>query len=154
MKKTVIIVISIGFIILLSLIFGARFLENKKAELNIAKEQAMAKSADAATKAKILELSLMLINWSDKNNGSYANFVESQPNNDEVKKLINKLEQEKNIKLDYSIASTKNNFVIRIKSSTYDKFYCIDSSTPGISEPTSSTETIFRSKTNCKGESL
>jgi c-di-AMP phosphodiesterase-like protein len=154
MKKAVIIVISIGVIILLSFIFGTRFLENKKSETNTAAQEARAKSADAATKAKILGISLMLEDWYDKNNESYANFTANQSNNDNVQNSIEALEKDKNIQLDYAIASTKDKYVVRIKSSTLNKFYCTDSTSPSISESTSLSEEVFRSKTNCSGKSL
>lgn len=154
MKKAVIIVICIGVVILLSFVFGTRFLENKKSEVNTMAQEAREKSADAATKAKILEVSLMLEDWYDKNNGSYANFATNQVNNDNVEKSIGALEKDKNIQLDYAVASTKDNYVVRIKSLSLNKFYCVDSKTPSVSEATSLSEEVFRSKTNCNGEAL
>lgn len=117
-------------------------------------QEARAKSADAATKAKILEVSLMIEDWYDKNNESYANFTANQTNNDNVQKSIETLEKDENIQLDYTIVTTKDNYVVRIKSSNLNKFYCTDSTSSTISETTSISEEVFRSKTNCRGESL
>lgn len=154
MKKSVIIVICIAVVILLLSVFGTSFLENKKSGINTLAQEAKAKSIDAATKAKILRVSLMLEDWYDKNNESYANFTANQLNNDNVLNSIKALEMEKNIQLNYAIFSTKDKYVVRIKSPSLNKFYCNDSTGSPLSETTSLSEEIFRSETNCKGESL
>lgn len=154
MRKSIFIVVGIGLIILLLFILGTRFLESRKSELNSAAQEARMKADDAAIKSKILELSLVLEDWYDQNGKSYANFTGYQPNNDNVQNSIDTLGREKSIQLNYFIASTKEHYVVRVESLDQRKLYCIDSSSPNVSESTSLAEEVFRSKTNCNGKSL
>ncbi|MBI4252966.1 hypothetical protein HY623_02165 [Candidatus Uhrbacteria bacterium] len=160
MKKEVIIVLCIGVVILFVLVFGARFvenktafIENKEAEMNTFAQEASAKLIDAEIEVAMSGMPFMFNDWYDKNNQSYANFTADQDNNDAIQKIIDTLEKKKNIQLDYAVASTKDMYVVRITSSHSNKFYCIDSSKTVYQTPALSEE-VFKSQTNCKGESF
>ena len=153
MKKTIL-TFGIGIIVIVAFIFGMQFLKTMKSKASTAAQNARLKAATASTKAKILELSLLIEEWHEQNEQSYADFTAHQQNNKKVKDSINAIEREKNILLDYFIASTNKNYVIRLKPSNKEKVYCFDSSSLNVFETVSSNRKIFRTKAYCNGSPL
>ena len=153
MKKLAFIV-GLVIIILFTFVFGMQFLKTMKSKTATMAQAAKAKAATASIKEKILELSLLLENWHGQNEDSYAYFTAHPINNQKVKNSIDSLAKEKNILLDYFIASTKDSYVIRLKPANQENLYCFDSSSQNVFKIPSSIEEIFKAKTYCKGSPL
>lgn len=93
------------------------------------KDDCMCELAGICKKEKdvIIPIRSLLKHWYAKNSGNgYENFIETKINKDKIDNIVEKMEKEKNKKIDYRIFNTKHMYVIKLKIGDINNFEKVD----------------------------
>jgi hypothetical protein len=171
--------IAVGVVIIITILIGGLFWlgsqknmqqngegASKKQEesgilsaLDKQKQEAVKKANEARLKATIINIVLLLENWYEANKQSFASFIDTKSNLDQVQAIASQIKNEGRMELEYNIYSTKSDYVVKIKAKGDSNFYCTNSEL--LLKPAPQTfQTIdiigdnFTSKNNCDGNPL
>lgn len=168
--------LAVGIVLIFAILFGGLFWlgSHKNAtkqdgvskqetgilgELDKQKQEAVKKANEARLKATIINIGLLLENWYEANKQSFANFIDTKSNIDQVQAIANQIKNEGRMELEYSIYSTKSDYVVKIKAKGDNNFYCTNSEL--LLKPAPQTFQLidvsgdnFVSKNNCDGKPL
>jgi hypothetical protein len=153
MKKqtTVVIIIAVAILGLFIWFNKSDPLGKKINEANVQKNANLEKMKDSIIKGLVLNISLDALDFYNKNSNSVL-----EKDSSSIQKMDARVQQIKinrNIDTEYTVHSTKNNFVIRAREKGSSKFYCLDTTTESV-EPTLTESADFATTTDCLGAKL